>query len=170
MSLRFPHPAAQLYAAISQGDRPGLTAAVTGILTPSAAAPTFVAISANVTVSEGAGTFRLELDATLDVPATVSYLLTRNYSCIRGQPPAQAVVAGAALPASICSCEDPSYCASVASGAFNASSQAGAAAIVGELSPLPFEALRTGEGGAALKCFQGGLGQATDTYNVSGPR
>ena len=162
-----PPLSAQLYAAINQGGRPGLAAAVTGILTPSTTAPTFVDIGANVTVSEGAGTFRLELDATLDLPASVSYLLTRNYSCIKGQPPAQTVLSGAPLPDAVCSCEDPSYCASVASGTFNASAQGGAASVVGELSPLPFEALRTGED-AALKCFQGGLGQATDTYNVSG--
>lgn len=36
----------------------------------------------------------------------------------------------------------------------------------GELSPLPFQSLRNASE-AQLKCFQGGLGQATDTYNVS---
>lgn len=40
-------------------------------------------------------------------------------------------------------------------------------AVGGELSPLPFQSLRNATD-AQLKCFQGGLGQATDTYNVRG--
>jgi hypothetical protein len=39
--------------------------------------------------------------------------------------------------------------------------------IGGDLSPLPFQSLRNASE-AELKCFQGGLGQATDTYNVRG--
>ena len=35
----------------------------------------------------------------------------------------------------------------------------------GDLSALPFQSLRNATD-AQLKCFQGGLGQATDTYNV----
>lgn len=35
----------------------------------------------------------------------------------------------------------------------------------GDVSPLPFQSLRNASADQ-LKCFQGGLGQATDTYNV----
>jgi hypothetical protein len=38
-------------------------------------------------------------------------------------------------------------------------------AVGGDLSPLPFQSLRNASDDQ-LKCFQGGLGQATDTYNV----
>lgn len=36
----------------------------------------------------------------------------------------------------------------------------------GDLSPLPFQSLLNASEDR-LKCFQGGLGQATDTYTVS---
>ena len=39
-------------------------------------------------------------------------------------------------------------------------------AVGGDLSPLPFQSLLNATQDQ-LKCFQGGLGQATDTYNVS---
>lgn len=39
-------------------------------------------------------------------------------------------------------------------------------AIGGDVSPLPFESLR-GAGDDELKCFLGGLGEASDTFNVN---
>ena len=123
------------------------------------------------------------------------------------------IVAGNDLPASVCRCQDASYCSLVAAGSFAVGAQvsccccccwygnswqlhpgdllldarqAAAAhpwhartgagwcvqalsavqAVGGDLSPLPFQSLLNATQDQ-LKCFQGGLGQATDTYNVS---
>lgn len=59
-------------------------------------------------------------------------------------------------------------CSLVTAGNVSAagSGQVAAAAIRGGLAPLPFESLRNAPE-SQLRCFRGGLGQATDTYNVS---
>jgi len=49
----------------------------------------------------------------------------RNYSCIKGDPSVTDVAAGNALPASICKCDDASYCARVATGSFAVPAQVG---------------------------------------------
>ena len=76
-------------------------------------------------------------------------------------------MAGGALPAEVCQCDDSSYCQVVASGTLDVSGQALEAtySVAGDLSPLAFESLRNASA-AELQCFQGGLGQATDTYIV----
>lgn len=56
----------------------------------------------------------------------------------------------------------------MASGSFHADagSQESTTVVSGGLAPLPFEDLRDGTD-SQLRCFRGGIGQASDTYNVS---
>lgn len=65
-------------------------------------------------------------------------------------------------------CPPTRSCSLVTAGNVSAagSGQVAAAAIRGGLAPLPFESLRNAPE-SQLRCFRGGLGQATDTYNVS---
>ena len=49
----------------------------------------------------------------------------RNYSCIQGEPSVADIMAGAALPSSICKCEDAAYCAVVAVGSYSVPGQVG---------------------------------------------
>ncbi|PRW56113.1 hypothetical protein C2E21_5268 [Chlorella sorokiniana] len=151
----------------------------------------------NASMDEAKGTFSVQLSTDLDRAGQVYYALyrhyscvqgelvpsaadqrninmlsfcvfiCRNYSCIQGEPSAADVVAGAALPSSICKCEDRSYCALVTAGNFSVPAQTLGAVhgLGGDLSALPFQSLRNATD-AQLKCFQGGLGQATDTYNI----
>lgn len=143
-------------------------ASLAAILTPYVVAPTFAALAAtNVSVDEGSGTFGLRLEARLDRPGRVFYAMYRNYSCITGPPSTTDITVGAALPASVCKCDDPAYCQVVASGGVDVTADGlnASVTVAGDLSPLAFESLRNASDDK-LKCFKGGLGQATDTYNV----
>jgi hypothetical protein len=93
----------------------------------------------------------------------------RAYSCITGEPSVSDILSGGSLPASICPCSEPWYCSLVTAGNFSTATpgQPASGAVSGGLAPLPFESLRDAPD-SQLKCFRGGLGQATDTYNVSG--
>ncbi|KAL4457403.1 hypothetical protein ABPG75_012268 [Micractinium tetrahymenae] len=143
-------------------------AKLSGILLPTTVPPTFTRLSGvNVSVDEARGTFALQLSAELDRPGQVFYSLYRNYSCIKGDPSVADIVAGNALGSGVCACDDATYCARAAAGSFAvpAQGQLTAHSVGGELSPLPFQSLRNATD-TQLKCFQGGLGQATDTYNI----
>ena len=74
------------FLAVSQdGNTPatqGGAAALSGVLTPNWAPPTFTALNAsNITVDEDQGMFALQLDAGIDMPGQVYYAL---YRCVTG--------------------------------------------------------------------------------------
>lgn len=100
----------------------------------------------------------------------MSNVCCRAYSCITGEPSVADILSGGPLPASICTCSEAWYCSLVTAGNFTvpASGQPASGTISGGLAPLPFESLRNAPE-SQLRCFRGGLGQATDTYNVSEP-
>lgn len=145
-----------------------VVSSIQSILLPAQRPPSFLNITGlGAAVDEASGTFSLQLATALDRPGTVHYVLHRNYSCISGEPSVADITAGAPPPPEVCGCEDPSYCSTVAAGSFNVSTGALSTLtpVSGPLSPLPFESLRNATDDQ-LRCFRGGLGQASDTYNI----
>ncbi|GAB4820895.1 hypothetical protein N2152v2_007941 [Parachlorella kessleri] len=142
---------------------------ISDIYTPATVAPTFTTLTAaSMAVDESLGTFSVRINATLDRAGVVYYSMYRTYSCVSGDPSISDILAANPLPAGICPCSESWYCSNVVAGNLSTSSPAQPASgiVTGNLAPLPFESLRTAPQ-SELKCFRGGLGQASDTYNAS---
>ncbi|KAK9817698.1 hypothetical protein WJX72_000826 [[Myrmecia] bisecta] len=156
-----------LAAQDSNGNVAPTASVLNGIITRDSIPPTFTSIALlNPIIDQNAGTFQLDLEASLTEPAQVFYAIYRDYSCVSGDPAIGDELAGLALPPAVCSCNTTGECSVVTSGSFLVDGGLSSnQTLAGQLSPLPFEALRDTPVDQ-LKCFTTSLAHATDNYKV----
>ncbi|KAG2444871.1 hypothetical protein HXX76_001609 [Chlamydomonas incerta] len=129
--------------------------ALTGVLTPDNVAPSFAGVGGVQNLTVDSQRFSMRLPVALSEAGNITFAIFRNASCISGldQVPVEAILSGAPLPPSRCSCTDTSTCAPVVLGSAALSSDvlADTLSLSGLLPPNPYSVFR-GATEAQLTC------------------